>query len=271
MKTNYIACGNNTELIKTIPDNSIDLVVTSPPYDDLRTYNGYTFDFEEIARELKRVLKNGGVIVWIVADATKNGSKTGSSFKQALFFKDLGLNLHDTMIWEKEGFTAVGSLQTRYAPVFEYMFVFSKGKPKSFNPIKDRETIYAGTTIHGTLVKKTGDKITISSTGKKIMPYGIRYNIWRINSDRSSAEWDHPAIMPVKLARDHIISWSNEGDVVLDPFMGSGTTGVACVETNRKYIGFDISEDYCKMAERRIEKRKQDLALFLMSQGSERG
>lgn len=270
MKTNYIACGNNTELIKTIPDNSIDLVVTSPPYDDLRTYNGYTFDFEEIARELKRVLKNGGVIVWIVADATKNGSETGTSFRQALFFQDQGLNIHDTMIWEKESFTAVGSLQTRYASVFEYMFVFSKGKPKTFNPIKDRVNKKYGTTITGTLRKKDGSVRDKSTLGKKIQQYGQRYNVWKIDTVKVN-NYGHPAVFPVQLAKDHIISWSNEGDVVLDPFMGSGTTGVACVETNRKYIGFDISEDYCKMAERRIAKRKQDLALFLMSQGSERG
>ena len=121
-----------------MPDNYIDLTVTSPPYDNLRNYNGYSFDFQSIAKELYRVTKSGGVVVWIVADATINGSETGTSFKQALYFKEIGFNLHDTMIWNKANFTAVGSLKTRYASVFEYMFILTKGKIKTFNPIKDR-------------------------------------------------------------------------------------------------------------------------------------
>lgn len=265
MENNYIACGNNVDLIKGLPDNSIDLVVTSPPYDDLRDYKGYSFDFEGLAKELVRVLKDGGVIVWIVADATKGGSETGTSFKQALYFKEIGLNLHDTMIWNKGGFTDVGSLVSRYAQVFEYMFILSKGKPKAFSPINDRENIYAGQKVHGTIVTKSGERRKVSNNrGKRHGKYGRRFNIWDISPDRSPAVWDHPAMMPVKLARDHIISWSNEGDVVLDPFMGSGTTAIACIESNRKYIGFEISAEYCEMAKKRINQRRQELTLFLM-------
>lgn len=264
MENNYIACGNNVDLIKGLPDNSIDLVVTSPPYDDMRDYKGFSFDFEGLAKELVRVLKDGGVIVWIVADATIGGSETGTSFKQALHFIDLGLNLNDTMIWNKGAFTDVGSLVSRYAQVFEYMFILSKGKPKAFNPIKDRENIYAGQKVHGSIVQKDGTRRPKSTRGKIMGEYGIRFNVWRQDSDRSPAVWEHPAMMPVKLARDHIISWSNEGDVVLDPFMGSGTTAIACIESNRKYIGFEISAEYCEMAKKRINQRKQELTLFLM-------
>ena len=264
MENNYIACGNNVDLIKGLPDNSIDLVVTSPPYDDLRDYKGYSFDFEGLAKELVRVLKDGGVIVWIVADATIGGSETGTSFKQALHFIDLGLNLNDTMIWDKGAFTAVGALVSRYAQVFEYMFILSKGKPKAFNPIKDRENIKAGKKISGNILQKDGTRRPKSSQGKIMGEYGIRFNVWRQDSIKSPAVWDHPAMMPVKLARDHIISWSNEGDVVLDPFMGSGTTAIACIESNRKYIGFEISAEYCEMAKKRINQRKQELTLFLM-------
>lgn len=264
METNYIACGNNVDLIKGLPDNSIDLVVTSPPYDDLRDYKGYSFDFEGLAKELVRVLKDGGVIVWIVADATKGGSETGTSFKQALHFIDLGLNLNDTMIWDKGAFTAVGALVSRYAQVFEYMFILSKGKPKAFNPIKDRKNITAGHKKSGSILQKDGTRRPKSSQGKITGEYGIRFNVWRQNADTSPAVREHPAMMPVNLAIDHIISWSNEGDVVLDPFMGSGTTAIACIETNRKYIGYEISSEYCEMARKRINKRKQELTLFLM-------
>lgn len=157
--------------MKTLPDASVDLVVTSPPYDNLRTYNGsdtWTFDvFEKIASQIVRLLKSGGVIVWIVADETLNGSETGSSFRQALHFKEvLGMNLHDTMIWNKGGFSAVGALQTRYAPVFEYMFVLTKGKIGSFNPIKDRPNKNAGKTITGTVRNADGSLKPMSSVGK---------------------------------------------------------------------------------------------------------
>lgn len=242
------------EGLKCLPDCCIDLTVTSPPYDDLRVYNGFSWDFEATARELYRVTKEGGVVVWIVGDATIKGSETGTSFKQALYFKECGFNLHDTMIWDKGGFTATGSLAVRYAPVFDYMFIFSKGKIKTFNPIKDRKNKNAGvgigTTIRqkdGTLRRKTG------ASEKKISEYGQRFNIWQIPSKLKKEEMTaHPAPFPERLAKDHILSWSNEGDIVLDPFMGSGTTAKMAILNNRKYIGFEISKEYCEIAQQRI-------------------
>lgn len=194
----------------------------------------------------------GGVVVWIVNDATIKGSETGSSFRQALFFMECGFNLHDTMIWEKPSFTATGSLAVRYAPVFEYMFVLSKGKPKTFNPIKDKPNIHAGTKIHGTLRQKDGSVKKISSLGKPVQSYGQRHNVWHIPGEMSSKNRFHPAMFPEQLAADHIISWSNPGDVVLDPFMGSGSTAKAALENGRNYIGFEISSEYCEIANRRI-------------------
>lgn len=247
--------GDCLELMKDIPDNSIDLIVTSPPYDNLRTYNGnieqWNFDkFKDIAKELYRTTKSGGVVVWVVGDATIKGSESGTSFKQALYFKEIGFNLHDTMIWNKGGFTAVGALKTRYAQVFEYMFVFVKGKLKTFNPLKDRlNKNQTGTFLKN---KRLADG-TMREVGKygKRNKYGQRFNIWELaNTDRS----EHPAVFPEKLIADHIISWSNENDIVLDPFMGSGTTGVACKNLNRNFIGIEISEDYMKIAKERIEK-----------------
>lgn len=244
---------------KFIPDESIDLVVTSPPYDNLRSYNGYSFNFEEIAQELWRVIKPGGVVVWVVGDATVKGSETGTSFRQALYFKDLGFNLHDTMIWNKGCFSAVGALKTRYAPVFEYMFVFIKGKAKTFNPIKDKPNKWAGTKIHGTVRNKDGsNKRIVGHNEKTLNDFGQRFNVWEISPQRQRGEKRHPAPFPEQLANDHILSWSNPGDIVLDPFMGSGTTAKMALLTDRKYIGFEMSEEYCHIIDQRLSAYKTE-------------
>ena len=228
------------EAMKTMEDECIDLTVTSPPYDNLRTYNGYTFDFEGIAKELFRITKKGGVVVWVVGDATIKRSETGTSFKQALFFKDIGFNLHDTMIYSKTGMKNPSN--DRYHQTFEYMFILSKGKLKTFNPIKDRKNKYVG--VHG------GEK---SFRGE----YGMRFNVWLYaNGGNNSSKDDifiHPAVFPEQLANDHIISWSNEGDTVFDPFTGSGTTGKMALLNNRNFIGCEISEEYCDLAVKRIQ------------------
>ncbi len=236
--------------MKMLPSESIDLTVTSPPYDNLRTYNGFTWNFEAVAKELYRVTKQGGVVVWIVADATIKGSETGTSFRQALHFMDCGFNLQDTMIWAKTGNGCLGS-QNAYGQVFEYMFVFSKGKIKTHNLIKDREN-----KIKNGMVKVNAGLVDGKGYSRIVerKPFGKRNNIWRINQQQKS---EHPAPFPEQLANDHIISWSNEGDIVLDPFMGSGTTGKMAIFNNRNYIGFEISKEYCEIAERRIDELKK--------------
>jgi DNA modification methylase len=247
---NKIICGDSAIMLLTLEPESVDLTVTSPPYDNLRTYNGYTFDFEAIARGLYRVTKPGGIVVWVVGDATVNGSETGTSFRQALYFKDCGFNLHDTMIWNKNGYTAPGSLGTRYAPVFEYMFILSKRSVKTFNPIKDHKTSNAGVKVHGTIRQADGSFRPVAGPTKYIAEYSQRYNVWEIDPHKTGG--DHPAPFPEALARDHILSWSNPGDLVLDPFAGSGTTLKMAKETGRNYIGIEISPEYCKLIERRV-------------------
>jgi len=243
----------------TLSDGSVDLTVTSPPYDNLRTYNGtlnaWTPEkWQAIIRELFRVTKQGGVVVWIVGDATINGSETGTSFRQALYAMDCGFRLHDTMIWNKGGFSAVGALRTRYAPVFEYMFVFSKGACATFNPIKDRKNKHAGAVLSGTIRQADGSTRRITGAGTKtIANFGQRFNVWDMPAEQSRRDTRHPAPFPEALARDHILSWSNPGDVVLDPVLGSGTTCKMALLEGRRFIGIEREPNYFDIARRRIE------------------
>jgi len=247
MELDKIYNENCLETMGNMPDEFVDLTVTSPPYDNLRDYNGYSFDFESIVKVLYRVTKQGGVVVWVVGDATIKGSETGTSFRQALYFKEIGFNLHDTMIYHKQFYVPL--THNRYEQEWEYMFIFSKGKPKTFNPIKI-PTLFGGkksTLTH----RKTGEQpIRGTNYGKERKMERIIGNIWKLQPQRGS---EHPAVFPEKLAEDHIISWSNYGDLVYDPFMGSGTTAKMAILNNRKYIGSEISKEYCDVADSRIK------------------
>jgi site-specific DNA-methyltransferase (adenine-specific) len=246
--------GDNVQTMReAIPDASIDLVVTSPPYDNLRTYGGHTWDFEGVAAQLWRVIKPGGVVVWIVNDATVDGSETGTSFRQVLHFMEIGFRLNDTMIWDKGGFSAVGSCQVRYGPVYEFMFVLTKGPATAFNPLKDRKNSCVGADPRTSSVRETnGQKRRQESLGAVVGEFGIRFNIWRITPESNSV---HAAIFPEALARDHILSWSNEGDTVLDPFSGSGTTLKMARLMGRTGIGIEIHQDYCDIAVERLRQK----------------
>lgn len=256
MNYNYIKCGDCVTLMKDLPDDSIDLTVTSPPYDNLRTYSGFEWDFEATAKELYRVTKPGGIVVWVVGDATSKGSESGTSFKQALYFKEIGFKLHDTMIYEKQGaaFPATKNSK-RYSQIFEYMFVFCKGKIRSdIALLCDKPNKWAGHTNWGNNTQYDKDGNLIQTNNKKPIPqFSLRNNIWKYVTGFNE-KTGHPAVFPEQLAADHILSWSNEGDVVLDPFVGSGTTAKMAMLNNRNYIGFDISEEYCKIAKERLEK-----------------
>ena len=247
--------GDCLEVMKSIEDKSIDLTVTSPPYDNLRTYNNsstWNFEiFKPIARELYRITKDGGVVVWVVGDATIKGSETGTSFRQALYFMECGFNLHDTMIWKKQNAPLT---HNRYEQEFEYMFVFGKGKEITFNGIKDKKNKYFESVVGGTK-RDVGDgklrRLSGNKQGKTISEFGLRTNIWAITNRANRSA--HPAVFPEQLAKDHIISWSNENDTVFDPFMGSGTTGKIAKELNRNFIGIEIDETYFNIAKERIE------------------
>lgn len=265
---NKIYCGDATKVMEEIDTESVDLIVTSPPYSDLRHYGntlvGWTHDkFMEVANQMHRVLKPGGVIVWVVDDKTEKGSETGTSFKQALYFMDIGLNLNDTMIFLKSN-PMPQVKQPRYRQCFEYMFVFSKGKPKTFNPIM-RKCVESGKHYTSTV------KIMGGEEGRKDIDYFVSnetvdYNVWRMSVAQNKIlynvdgkEIKHPAVFPYEIPYRHIKTWTNEGDLVLDPFMGSGTTALAAINTKRNYIGIDSNEDYCKIANIRIKANDTNL------------
>lgn len=231
----------NEDCLKTMhrfEDNFIDCIVTSPPYDNLRKYEGYSFDFPEIAAQIHRVMKKDGVVVWVVGDQVIAGSETGTSFRQALTFMDLGFKLWDTMIYEKNSPRFAGHHKgNRYTQIFEYMFIFTKGKPLK-QLIIDKPNKWAGHRDWAGKMKK------------EVAEFGVRHNIWRYVTSFNS--FGHPAPFPLDLAKDHIKSWTLEGQIVYDPFMGSGTTAVAAKELNRFYIGSEISQSYCQIIEKRL-------------------
>ncbi len=259
MKTNTIITGDSAEVLKSFPDGCIDLTVTSPPYDNLRTYNGFTFNFEAIARELYRVTKSGGVVVWVVNDATVKGSETLTSFKQALYFQSIGFNVHDTMIYLKSN--PVPMTHNRYEQQFEYMFVFSKGKPNTFNPLMQpcktagkKYNIKRNRPYDGNSQRHFRDEEIVTASEK------YKYNVWEyaVGTDKNKSNV-HSAIFPEALANDHILSWSNEGDTVLDCFSGSGTTLKMAKLLNRHYIGIDTSAEYVAIANERLAQVERGL------------
>ena len=254
---NKIICGDAIEVMRAMPSDCVDLVVTSPPYDNLRSYNGYSFNFESMATGLFRVMKKGGVVVWVVGDQTIKGEETGTSFRQALYFKQVGFNLFDTMIYLKTPRGAVGNNKT-YWQTFEYMFVLSKGTPKTINLLKDRENKDERDGDSGTKRLSDGSLLKLKRAGYS--KYGRRTNVWEylIGKGHSASDniaYQHPAIFPEKLVQDHITSWSNPGDVVFDPMCGSGTTCKIAKLNKRDFIGIDISSEYCKIAEERLKQK----------------
>lgn len=252
-------CGDSAEVLKRV--GGFNCCVTSPPYGEMRDYGGHGGpDIAAIISGLAEGVQSGGVIVWNTADQTVDGSETGESFRQALFAMECGLRLHDTMIYCKEGVTFPDN--NRYHPAFEYMFVFSKGAPKAFNGIRDWRNKWRGSAMHGTGRLKNGETKRINNHGQAVPECGLRRNWWPISNPFTGETRGHPAPMPYSMAHDHIESWSVSDDLVLDPFMGSGTTGVAALSLGRDFVGIEIHEPYFEIACERIEKAQRQGDLF---------
>ena len=261
---NKIILGNCVKVMDQLEDESVDAFITSPPYDQLRNYNGYSFPFEDIARKMYQKLAQGGVIVWVVGDAVLKGSESGSSFRQAIFFQELGLNIHDTMIYEKNG-SSFPARRTgnRYSQVFEYMFVFSKGKPKTANLICDKPNKWSGFTSFGTSTNRNAAGELVKAKNRKPTPnFSPRHNVWKYNTGKKYTTNDdfafkHPAMFPESLAEDHVMTWTNEGELIVDPFVGAGTTTKMAAINGRRWLGIDISEEYVDIANERMKIAEQ--------------
>lgn len=237
--------------MKKLPENCIDLVVTSPPYDDLRNYKGYHFDFDNIALELLRIVKKGGIVVWVVGDKISNGDKTLTSFKHAIYFQKIGFNVHDVMIYRKKNTPFMRS--NAYTNCYEFMFILSKGKPNTFNPLKTK-TARQGLErlVHNKKADGVNKKVLGELKAEKTLTNIWDYAVGLGGSTNDKIAFKHPAIFPEKLAQDHILSWSNEGDLVFDPMCGSGTTCKMAKLNHRNYLGMEISEEYTKIAQERM-------------------
>jgi site-specific DNA-methyltransferase (adenine-specific) len=255
---NKVLCGDSAKVLSQLPDSCISLTLTSPPYDSLRTYQGFTFDFPTIAQELTRVTCPGGVIVWIVQDGTVNGSKTLTSFRQGLYFTEqCGLRMHDVMIRQKAGCNFPSKV--RYWANWDFMFVLSKGKPRVVNLLADRPNKYAGQRTHGSDRLPDGS-FKRKAQGKVTPAYGFRFNVWPVPHNKPG-RFSHPASFSVDLAKDHIRSWSRGGDLVCDPFLGSGTAALAARQLNRNFTGIEISPTYCELAKSRLAQQDNQVAL----------
>lgn len=263
MDLNTIYNENCLETLRRMPDEFLDCVVTSPPYDDIREYGGYSFDFELVASELFRVMKLGGVVIWVVGDATKDGSESGTSFRQALYFKDIGFRLHDTMIYEKVNYAPQN--HNRYEQAFEYIFVFSKGRPATFNPIRVPCKFPGQIEKYGAACRSNHGKghvmrlykeTTFIATAETKLAGNIFS--YTIGGDRSG----HPAAFPERLALDQIQSWSNPGDIVYDPFLGSGTTALVAHKLSRQWIGSELNPEYVEIANKRLQPHLDQGGLF---------
>lgn len=251
--------GDNVKIMKKMPDNSVDLVITSPPYDDLRDYENkidWNYNtFKKVAKQLYRIIKEGGIVVWVIGDKTENGNKSLTSFKHALYFQEIGFNVYDVIIYEKSGSSPPHP--KRYFNSYEYMFILCKGKPKTVNLLRDKKNSCGGMSTFAEITRREKNG-TLTNKGKKIInEYGVRTNIWRYNngkgfSSKDKIAYEHPAIFPEKLVEDHILSWSNPGDIVLDPFGGSGTTAKVSLEQNRKWIYIEKVKKYYDVAKMRV-------------------
>jgi DNA modification methylase len=253
--------GDCLDVLPTLADGSVDLTVTSPPYDNLRTYNGSLNDWSEakwkaIIAELFRVTKHGGVVVWVVGDATIKGSETGTSFRQALYAMECGFRLHDTMIYQTD---KQPMNDNRYQACFEYMFIWSKGKPVTFNPIKVPCKHAGKPNVSRVYFAADGAKKAMSKPGV-YNETKVKQSIWHLSSGNDKS--GHPAAFPEVLARDHILSWSNPSDTVFDPFLGSGTTGKMALAHGRNFIGIERDPEYFAIAQKRIADARQDMPLF---------
>ncbi|MBK9155041.1 MAG: site-specific DNA-methyltransferase [Chloracidobacterium sp.] len=253
IETEKIYTENCLDTLSRVEDDVLDMTITSPPYDDLRDYNGYHFPVEKIAAALFAKTMPGGVVIWVVGDRTVNGSESLSSFRHAIAFNDAGFRVHDTMIYAKNN-PIPSDCGKRYRQCFEYMFCFSKGRPKTFNPITQK--IKQEKAFKSFRITKVGRNDLahdhVAPKRRKVNNI-FSYNVGT-SSSRDKVAFKHPAIFPEKLVEDQIRTWTNEGDLVYDCFMGSGTTAKVAQLLHRRWFGSEISAEYVEIATERLSE-----------------
>ncbi|MBY0522788.1 MAG: site-specific DNA-methyltransferase [Gemmataceae bacterium] len=258
-RLNQIVHCDCIEGIGALPDACIPLTVTSPPYDAMRDYGGTKFQFEPIATELARVTMPGGVIVWVVQDQIVDGFESGTSARQRLFFETVGMNVHGTVIMAMKGCRY--PRKQRYGQQFHYAFVLSKGKPRVVKVLQDKPNSAVGAVVANSRRFRNGD-LTTTMKPKRIGPYGLRGNVWLIDAGNGRTTkdrfaYEHPALMPEGMAEDHILSWSQPGDLVFDPMCGAATTCKMALLNHRKYLGMEVHQPYWELACKRMELAKE--------------
>lgn len=256
-KLNEVYCGDCVKLMKLLPDSTIDLVVTSPPYDKIRDYNGSIhFDLHKTGQEIFRVLKSGGIAVMVIQDQTKNFGKSLTSFKTIIDWCDnIGFKLFETIIYRKNGSEGVWWTK-RFRVDHEYMPIFLKGKkPQYFNkePLKIPSK-HGGKVMTGSGSRKTNGE-TQKTVTRAINFKKCRGTIWNylMAGDKNPLKRKHPAVFPDKIPYDFIQCFCPEEGIVLDPFAGSGSTLVMAKKLRRSFIGFDIVPEYCELARERLK------------------
>ena len=256
IQVNKIICEDNITYLKTLPDECIDFVITSPPYDALRDYNGYKLDLHGLGVELLRVLKDGGICVMVIQDSTRDFAKSLTSFRTIVDWCDnIGFRLFECNIYNRQG-TEGAWWKKRFRVDHEYMPIFLKGKrPQYF----DKENIKIPSKHGGKIMTGANIRTKNGQTGSrkvKINPTkcpGTVMTFGNTCGGESKLKSKHPAVFPNMLAYDMIECFCPEDGTVLDPFNGSGTTTLAAKCLGRNYIGIDVSEEYNKIARERLE------------------
>lgn len=247
--------GDCLEFMRTLPDNSVDLVVTSPPYFNARDYshyadvNAYMSIMKDICLELLRVINESRMLVINISPViVPRESRAKQSYRIPLpyyfvpMLESIGFEFLEDIIWKKPD----GAAPNRNGGFFRHR------KPLAYKPNIVTEYILVFKKPSAKLLDKFIRNDSLVADGYE------RTNVWEFNPDTSSK---HPAPYPLDLPMKCIRYYSYENDVVLDPFMGSGTTGVACVNTNRKFIGCELDESYFNIAVNRIDNALWDSIL----------
>lgn len=260
-----VHCMECVEGMEMLPDDCVDLVVTSPPYDAVRKYNGFAFDLHQTGAQIHRVLKDGGIAAMVIQDQTKDFGKSLTSFRTIIDWCDsFGFKLFECVIYRKNGSEGAW-WKHRFRVDHEYIPLFLKGdRPAYF----DKQPLRVPSKHGGKVMSGSGNRRTDGATNgtvrREINATKCRGTIWNylMAGDKNPLKRKHPAVFPDAIPSDLIQCFCPPGGIVLDPFIGSGSTAVQALKHERHFIGFDISQEYCDLCNQRLEKDVETATLF---------